>query len=267
MSIEGFAKILLASPSASEFLREAFRDLQSTNSNFTYEKFAAKAGFKSKSHGHLIISGKRTLNLKNVDQVSMGLGLTGQVAAAFKLFVAHEQNPEDREVLRQFELQKKKLSRRSIKPSGSLSPKSPHWPVIFAAVSDRGSSLKEIVRKTRLPDADVVAALHEMIAVGLIRLEGSKYLAGTANVHFEAATESLVFQMFFQKVALRACTLAAANLKRDGNMFFASAVSVRKENLEKFSRDLQKLLSDYTVEIEDAEGDEIALIQAALVTN
>lgn len=91
--MENLKQIFLESANSHDFLIRSFTALRSQNRHFTLAAFAKRAGFKSRSYPHLLLSGKRSVNLKNCDQISMGLKLPRELATAFRIQVQLEKNP------------------------------------------------------------------------------------------------------------------------------------------------------------------------------
>lgn len=111
--MENLAQIFLESANAHEFLIRSFSALRQENRNFTLAAFAKRAGFKSRSYPHLLLSGKRTVNLKNCDQISMGLKLPRELAIAFRIQVQLEKNPGSEYLVHELNDLKSKLGSTS----------------------------------------------------------------------------------------------------------------------------------------------------------
>lgn len=99
----------LESNTAHEFMVRCYLELRRTNRHFTLAAFAQRAGFKSRSYPHLLLSGKRTVNLKNCDQIAMGLKLPHELAQAFRMQVQIEKNPANEPLVHELKELKTRL--------------------------------------------------------------------------------------------------------------------------------------------------------------
>jgi uncharacterized protein (TIGR02147 family) len=261
-------EIFVASQSSREFLEQAFREIRKTKKRFSLERFAQLAGFKSRSYPHLLITGKRKINTNNCEQIISGLQLRGALAEAFRIRVSLDTNPDCPKLKDKLIRLKKRLSLRTIQPEDRVVPQSPYWPIVYASIggTELFTAFGSIVTKSKLASAATEQTLGEMMQAGLVeRQEGANaYRVSSSNIHFSGVTKSTVFQLFFRKACQQAQSSVMHDLNSTTSMFFGSAVSVKKENLAAFKKDLQQLLAGYSAQIEDANGDEVVLIQASL---
>jgi uncharacterized protein (TIGR02147 family) len=74
-----------------EFLREYYSDRKSRSPAFSYQVFAVKAGFRSKTLLHQIIDGKRNISSDALFKIADALDLKGKAFHYFKDLVAYNQ--------------------------------------------------------------------------------------------------------------------------------------------------------------------------------
>jgi uncharacterized protein (TIGR02147 family) len=74
-----------------EYLQDYYIEQKSKNSAFSFQFFANKAGFKSKSFLKLVIDGKKNLTDKSIIQMNRALKLGSKAFSYFKDLVAYNQ--------------------------------------------------------------------------------------------------------------------------------------------------------------------------------
>lgn len=99
--METLKQLFMQSTSAREFVVRAFESRRKENRHFTLQAFAIRAHFKSRSYPHLILTGKRSITLKNCDQIALGLNLCPELAEAFRIQVTLEKRPESESLKQQ----------------------------------------------------------------------------------------------------------------------------------------------------------------------
>jgi uncharacterized protein (TIGR02147 family) len=80
-----------------KFMRDFFDFMKSTKPFFSYQYFAQKAGFKSKSFIHKVINGQRALSTNSVFSIARALNLKGKEIAFFEALVHFNESKTDQE--------------------------------------------------------------------------------------------------------------------------------------------------------------------------
>ena len=87
-----------------EYLGEWFREKRNQSSTFSFQTFATKAGFKSRSYIQFVLKGKRPLSLKSIPKVTQALELNKKQTQYFEAMVFFKESHDHDTKTRYYEL-------------------------------------------------------------------------------------------------------------------------------------------------------------------
>lgn len=233
---------------------------------WSYELFARKAGFASKSHIHQVIHGQKNLSVDSAEKVVQALKLSKPWAEYFKALVRGSGSNLDSLRAR---LKKNLVVSKTDPGLRRLSTQVTQFvPTVYASLGDpdKGASLEEIQQRSRLAEPTLNKALRAMLDIGLITKNESRYKANSLHVDVGGLGETTQFKDDFKFSMERA-------LKRVGQghgqqaAFYLNTFSVRSKDLPELSHALKELLSEFAVEAEAATGDCIAELVCGFSSN
>ncbi len=268
-------RALLDSESYREFVRLWIVE-RSKIRRFGFSDIARNGRFVSRSFPRDVQKGTKRITLRSLAKFSQGMGLTGDLAAYFKLLVEMEE-PECRsdgiDILRlkrtQAALKSRLLERAgfSLKASPGESIFLEDFPRIYAGLGteEGGASLKEVSSRTGLSVAVLKKALSTCVEQGWVRKEKDRYFASVSHVNVEGLNVSIPFQKRFARSCSKAMKASEVRLNSPDALFFSSAFSVRAANLPALKDELRSVLLRYVEKVEVAEGDRVVEMVAALV--
>lgn len=258
---------LLAAENTREFL-QLLVDTGSGGKGWSYTQLARKCGFPSRAHCREIVNGQRGLTIGSFRKLRQGLGLKGEWRRYFETLVAFD-NPrimetpiespklhQRRERLRSKLLQRYDESSICKEPAPSLAQQR-----VFAALgtSDSGSTITEIVRRSKLSEETVRGTLSVLVAAGSVLqvANGTKPRFAASQSHW--ATQNLGAKPEFVQVMTdslrRAEERVVHQAKSPLHLFLASSFSIKQERLPELKQELQELLLGFIDQAEDPTGD------------
>lgn len=245
---------------------------------FGFSDIARNGNFAARSFPRDVVQGTKRITLRSLDRFTVGLGLTADLAAYFKLLVEIEE-PECRTgkvTVRKLERSRALIRTRLLGRAGySLTAASTpsdeifleDFPRIYAGLGseENGATLEDVARRTKLPTATVRSALTKCVATGWARKEKNRYYPSMSHVNLEGLKTSIPFQQRFTRSCLRVVKEVEHRLESPEALFFSSAISVRATDLPALKEDFRSLLLRYVEASEFNEGDRVVEIVAAMI--
>jgi uncharacterized protein (TIGR02147 family) len=162
------------------FLKEMI-SFEKTNGDFSYSKFAERAGFQSRSYLRTVITGKRNLSPDAISKVVVGFGLNFSEGESFKSLVHYNQASDFNSKRHYWEafLKSKPKNQKSQKVSDVymyLSRMTNPILLILLRQPHLDHSVGNLARLTGLSDKDVLEGLATLSKLGAItQLEDGGY--------------------------------------------------------------------------------------------
>jgi hypothetical protein len=145
------------------------------------------------------------------------------------------------------------------------------WPIVYASLGSdvNGASMDEISARARIPYRECEKILQEMERHQVVRkhTETGKFLSHNPHLIYQGLGNNSAFKDFFLASIVRAKKNAQANFSEQDRLFFSSAISVKRSNLQKYRLKLRELLDTFAENAEDVDGEDIVSIVCSLFPN
>jgi uncharacterized protein (TIGR02147 family) len=276
-----FEKHLLSVKSYREFLEAFFKKnaLWALPKALTYQKFSLRANLASKSFLNDVISGRKRLTPNSFHNVVLGLGLNKTWSDYLEALVGIEEKAFQNSVLnepyfaKKIQVIKKRLRQRKASQSQRMVSQleevflEENFPEVYAALGtvEKGSSLKLIAKRAKIPEAKVRLILSKMLEVGLVVHQGETYRPIVEALNVEELKTSFVFQRDFFRSLEKVKKRFPAQVKSE-SLFLTQTLSVNSGDFKKLRESLASLINDFVADAEAAEGDTIAEINLAFTS-
>jgi len=280
-----FEKKLLSAENYRQFVGSFFenKDPHARPRALSYQAFANRAGFSSKSFIADVIAGRKRITLTSFDKVILGLGLNKAwsdyfktlVAIAEEDFIIGKKSQEHylnrlKELKYKLQNKKKTIQSRGISPSIDIIL-GPYFPEVFASLGSigEGATLKEIEKRTRLPSHELRKIMIELEKAQLI-----EYIAVTDKYRpFMDALEidELSSDQSFEKDFFRSIEKTKKRFKQQAHskksLFMNQTFSVNENRLDALRAELKKLIDEFSDNAEAFDGDAVAEICIGFTNN
>lgn len=238
--------------------------------------FARATGF-SRGYPSDVLSGKRRLTQKSALKFEKALKLSSLGKKFFSLLVALEE-PDlfaelDRSTLAQkiLELRQKnwQTDRRKLREIESSSSEEllsdSRVMAIYAAAGEpeKGASLAQIQKRTRLYGQELERNLKKLQAAEFLRQEGEHYFPKDLHLFLETTDQSRLLKSVFQK-ACRLASESVQNPQSKQEMFFCSNFCIQEEKLPELKAALRELVLRYIDDAISPDGDRVVRFVTAL---
>lgn len=271
------ARALVEARSYRDFLQAAFNLNNAPRRNQSYALFAKRAGFASKGFLGDVIHGRKRITARSLPKFIRGLSLSGDETQLFTLLV--QQTETDLCDVEPARLEKD-LSRLRSKVLARLEAfaQDPRqrfyrirdWPLVYAALGDQttGATVADVMNRTGITSAERCSRiLDSMHKVGVVEEipERRAFVLRNPHLVFQEGDERSAIREFFLATNEKACQAASANFSEQSSLYFASAVSVRRDDLPRMKAELRELLVRYIDRNEQSDGDVVALFCCSML--
>ncbi len=267
---------LLSAKSYRSFLRVFFNS-SGGQRPLTYGEFAQRAGFKSRTFMNDVILGRKRLTPLSIEQVKVGLRLTGAWADYLHCLVAMDEpkfqtsSRDQKYYLERLKKKKLALQARSKQKNGGTDDAiakillQPNFPEMFAALGtfDAGADFETILSRTKFEKTVAISLLGKLIEAEIVELKNGRYYATEDSLQLEMLGSSEYLRAdFFRSVdkAKRRFEKQAAAQK---SLFMNQTFLVSEKDLRALREQVFELLKDFVASNEQAEGDTIAELTVA----
>lgn len=216
-----------------------------------------------------VIAGKRRLTSKSSLQFEKALKLPIQGKKLYKYLVAAEEPDtyiniprmnlsEKIEQLRHQSWEASKTEDTNSKMIQLL--KNDKVPLIFAATGNAkvGARIEEIQKRTCLDVVVLEATLKKMCEFQLLQFKNNRYFSDTSHFSILGSRKNEIILDLFQKQCLLTSSTAKSNWDSANNLFFASKLCVRENQMPELKKALKETLLQFVDEAMDEGGDCIA---------
>lgn len=238
----------------------------------TFQGFANRSGFASKSFLKDVIAGRKRLTRNSFEATVLGLGLSKTWANYLEALIGREESSFQNHLLTQnyFEEQLRLIKNRikKKKTATTFHPKSPvvqiflepYFPEVYASLGTvkSGAELKKILKRTALSTEQVINILNKMIEAGLVIKKEDKYIPLAEALDVKEMKSSQVFQKDYFRSLDKAKMRFQKQVDSKQSLFLTQTFSVSSLQLSLLKNDLANLINDFASEAEDADGDTIA---------
>jgi uncharacterized protein (TIGR02147 family) len=225
--------------------------------------FSRRAGFSSRSFLSEVIRGHRRLSHSSYEKVSKGLKLTGDLRRLFQLLVAAEEPDvvrliDQRNLREKIEQLRKKVAAPPVKEKRNLFA-SEQVPVVYAALGSRarGSSLAEILSRTRLTVGEAKKALQFLQERGVVELKTGRYFAQEGDIDLFELGGERGFREAYASSSDHLKKLALTAQPSEANMFFHCAFPIPRAKIAAFKQEVRELLLAKIDQHQAEEGDSV----------
>lgn len=252
-------------------------------SRLSYQSFATRASFSSKSFIADVIASRKRLTPASFDKVVLGLGLNKLWAEYFRCLVSIEESdfcvgkmPQDYYKKRMTNL-KKQLSKRkkTMHQKGSSSAiqvmLTPYFPEVYAALgsTEEGATLEQISLRTKIHKGLLPKILSDFEKVHLVKHAEAtnRYMPITDSIE----ADYLQSQDAFEKDYLRSLDKIKVRFRQQANsqssLFMNQTFSVKTTQLAELRSGLAKIINEFAEQAESFDGDAIAEISIGFTSN
>jgi len=159
---------------------------------------------------------------------------------------------------------KKILQKRALN-KGSHFFKLSKWPYVFAALGG-GVNLETASKRSKVPLEVCRLILNAMLDEGLVSHDPTcdKYRASVDYLDFGQLGLKDGYRDLYFDVLENVRSEVKQNFSSEEKLFHCSLVSVNKRDLAKFKKALNRLVSDFSADVEEPDGDYVATLQLSL---
>jgi transcriptional regulator with XRE-family HTH domain/DNA-binding MarR family transcriptional regulator len=300
--ISSLEMALAEATNAEEGLFRCFQILKSTQSGFSFERFARKTGFASRSYVRAIVTGSKKLTPAAAKKFAKGLELSPEAVRHLLLLANVNENKkkfintdgEKQRHARYMELSRARLlstlaSKSTASSSASSSAASAasnsgtevklyanfDTPYVYAALGDceKGATLKEISKRSGLSTSQIRNALVTLAERNLLKIvhhDGTKsasetrYIPISSSLWTSEKDSKQHFKNFFIETLIRSQKIAQEDFFSDQHCFVNSVFSVKKNEIPILKKKLRELIENFAVESERAGGDTVMTLSTLL---
>jgi hypothetical protein len=270
-------QLLLGAKTPEDFLRASLPIFTESQSTFSYAQVARQAGFASRSYVRALFEGKKPLSEAALLRLSSALSLrkdTEQLLLLRLQLRTSLSKEKSRLVLARSRRLEAKIRDRLLRQDLQLSQKSgsvfrvEDWVFVFSALGQPGvgATIEEITQRTRRSRARCEQVLKSMLASGMVehREEEKRYAPLSAFLNFGELGTDDAFQKFFEAGHRQVGRKINTQFNDPNALFFSSVFSVRRSRLPEITKALQEVLVEFSETFEEAAGDDVVLLQAAM---
>ncbi len=257
------------------FLRSFFHE-ENSPYKLSYQAFANRAGYSSKSYLSEILSGKKTLSFSSTEKFCKGLGLNKALSDFFKNLVLMDLKRRsylEKEInelkKKNYEIELKILS--SFNKIDVLNSKTTlhtimlqeNFPGVYASLGtpQEGSTLEEIAARTCLSKSTVRNILTAMEEVKIVaKRDEDRFYALTNSLDFDFLNSNEYFKRNFIRSSERAIKRLSSQIEDQNSLFMTQTFSVDSKNLPKLKEALKEFIHNFSNESENSNGNKISEI-------
>ena len=242
---------------------------------YSYAEVARLLNYKSRSYIREVAEKKAKPNLQLVQRFAQYFKLNAAWKKYFELLCKQEIDADSKLEV-EIVLQRQKLQKLAavLKTSFEDSKsdfyiQSPLVPIIYSALGsfEVGASLKDIVQRTSLAEAQIQPALDKLIESGGVVFQQGRYFAKNNQVLIERCNDQDVFindlNWTIKNLQSR---INSKNVQPD-ELLFLSTYSIADKNLATFKQKLAALLTEFSTETESPDGNTVVNLSAFLTLN
>lgn len=242
---------------------------------YSYAEVARLLNYKSRSYIREVAEKKAKPNLQLVQRFAQYFKLNAAWKKYFELLCKQEIDADSKLEV-EIVLQRQKLQKLAavLKTSFEDSKsdfyiQSPLVPIIYSALGsfEVGASLKDIVQRTSLAEAQIQPALDKLIESSGVVFQQGRYFAKNNQVLIERCNDQDVFindlNWTIKNLQSR---INSKNVQPD-ELLFLSTYSIADKNLATFKQKLAALLTEFSTETESPDGNTVVNLSAFLTLN
>jgi len=262
------------------FLGCFFSDLVKRQSPkvLTYQLFADRSGFSSKSFIRDVIVGKKRLTLRSLPKVIEGLKLNRQWAQYFAILVRIEEDGcRSLKYNKNIELQKlasiqlrieSKRTKKMVKDKAELNVfLSKNFPEVYAALGtpEKGACFEDIQKRTNLDLKELESCLKKIVQYNFATFDEEKncYIPKEHTLFNNSLLDSNIFKLDYFRSLDKVSKRFHTQSKSSDSLFMSVTVPTDSKKLNLFQKKLFDLVDEFSDELEVAEGDNISEINIA----
>ncbi|MGZ5279130.1 MAG: hypothetical protein ACXWC9_04265 [Pseudobdellovibrionaceae bacterium] len=276
-SFGGFQKemslCLLESRDAKGFVVKAFGIFMQAHPKTSFAEMARTMGFASRSFVRQLSLGEKAPNLANHQRIALGLRMTSEACDFFSTLIEKQHFGSSPQLDKKIEAAELKLRRSLEKNVRRIRKTDPvpfeRWPYIYASLGSRleGRSYKDILRISGQEPSVVTEILQHLVQNEIIDWDEKqkKYYPKEEVIDIGELGNSRILKSLFKQTTMEALRRVDSELGSREALFYNSIFSVRRSQMPDLTRDLQKLLSQYASSAENSNGEEIAILSAAML--
>jgi uncharacterized protein (TIGR02147 family) len=278
MKIVFDTKNLLEAPHYRGFLFHLYKANKDLNSQFSYAFLAKQCHFGSKSFIKEVIDGKKNLSIESSRKITQGLSFPNAWAEYFSNLVLIDSKislQDSLKIQKELDRLKNRLAEK-IKSASSAQPTAvldssalfqiSQWPHVYAALGNEktGASLLEITKRTGMGSLPAEAILEFLEKEKMVLKKDRRYYALQNTVFFADLGKSAFFKKFYLQSLQSVYKNASQDFASPNSLFYTMSLSLNSNKLPKFRKDLAELLDKYTSEIEDPDGNRVAVLNCGM---
>lgn len=278
MKIVFDTKSLLEASHYRGFLFHLYKANKDLNSQFSYAFLAKQCQFGSKSFIKEVIDGKKNLSLESSRKITQGLAFPNTWADYFSNLVLIDSKVSLQDSLKiQKELDRLKVrlaekiksettNTRNAGLNSSALFQMSQWPHVYAALGSEksGASLQEITSRTGIDSLPAEAILEFLEKEKMVLKKDRRYFALQNTAFFADLGKSALFKKYFLQSLQSVYKKASQDFGSSDSLFYTMSYSVNSNKLPKFRKDLAELLDKYTSDVEDPNGNRVAVLNCGM---
>ena len=258
------------------FLRSAVATVRLADPKASFARLSKRFGLRSRSFLQHVIAGEKHFSIPTAEKAASALGLVGKDRTIFMGLVRLAgASGSERDRIRAAVKRARNKAKAKFVPSDVAARSSAIFAnttamLAFAALGDsiRGASAEEVARRTALPLAKIQIEIAELERSGLVRsveMEGSvRHFAIESYVLEDSPENREAFRRFYLDSAREAIRASESDFSSRDKLFSTYAFSVESKRMPEFRTRLGRLLDEFILEAEEANGDRVARLTISL---
>ncbi len=276
---------LLACNDYRSFLEIFFKSKKSSEnkSGLSFQAFAKRAGYASKSYPAEVLSGKKRLKLQSVEKFSNGMRLNQELSDFFKNLVMIDlinQGEIGLPDLETLKARNSKIAEKLLKRHQRIENAETYnglqkillqknFPDVFASMGSTksGASINEICSRTGFIEAEVQKIVKDLQSANIIVCRENRYYLKTGNLDLKFLKSDDYFKKNFIRSSRKALTRLPTQIESKKALYMTQTFSVQSHKLPELKTKLEELILKFTDESESANGDLISEICLSFTTS
>ncbi|MBK9321807.1 MAG: hypothetical protein IPM97_02425 [Bdellovibrionaceae bacterium] len=252
-------------------------------SSISFQAFAKKAGYASKSYPAEVLSGKKRLKLQSVEKFSNGMRLNQELSDFFRTLVMIDLVNHGEIGLPTLEFLKKrnlKIAEKLLKRFQRIQSADSHkglqkvllkknFPEVFASMGSAksGANINDLCLRTGLSEFEIRNIVKDLQEAEIIVHVEDRYYLKNGNLDLKFLKSDEFFKKNFTRSSEKALKRLPLQMESKKSLYMTQTYSVQSHMLPELKVQLEEMILKFADESEFANGDVVAEICLSFTTS